>query len=72
MTPPIENYCCPMRRHFLIGILGHRDEPTPLDAVDFYVDPVNLILAIKFCPFCGKQLDMNQSFRAATMQRPQH
>lgn len=66
-----ENYCCAMRRHFLVGIVGSRNEPTPLEACDFYVDPVNLVLAIKFCPFCGVLQDNKQSMRVSTVQPPQ-
>lgn len=61
-----ENYCCAMRRHFLIGMVGIRnDEPTPTDVVDFIHDfnAKPAIILIKFCPFCGAPIDNSQTLR---------
>lgn len=54
-------YCCAMRRHFLIGIIAIAEAPTPIEAVDFIdfdqkTRDDRPIIKIKFCPFCGKQV----------------
>ena len=49
-----------MRARFLIAIVGEDTaHPTPIDLVDYVIDwdhepPV---IAIKFCPFCGRPID---------------
>lgn len=61
-----ESYCCKMRRHFLIGIVGSRvDEPVPVEAGEFIVDfnAKPLLLVTRFCPFCGSRLDGEQALR---------
>lgn len=45
-----------MRKHFLVGIIGKANGPTPIDVADFMVSFEPPIIAIKFCPFCGKNL----------------
>ncbi len=61
----LENYCCSMRRHYLIGIVGTRnDEPMPLEAADFIDEwEPKIILKIKFCCFCGKEITADQTVR---------
>ena len=59
-----QEYCCAMRRHFIIGIAGARgDEPVPFDVMEFMPDIQTKLIVIKFCPFCGVQLDNNQPVR---------
>jgi len=64
-----ENYCCGMRRKFLIAIVGERkDAPTPIDIVDFILDfdrPRPLV-GIRFCPFCAKPIDHTETLRDIT------
>lgn len=51
-----------MRDHFLIGIVGTKaDSPTPVDVADFVVrwEGERMLMGIKFCPFCGKQINWN-------------
>ncbi len=56
-------YCCDMRRRFLIGLVAeNKDAPQPKGLADFIVDwdrPVPII-GIKFCPFCGVEIDHRQ------------
>lgn len=64
-----ESYCCPMRRHFVMGLIGVRaGEPAPVEASDFVVDftAKPMILRIKFCPFCGARLGADQTVRVPT------
>jgi len=61
-----ETYCCPMRRYFLIGLVGTRKgESAPVDVADFVVDweSPTPTLAIKFCPFCGEPVAPDQTLR---------
>lgn len=53
-----ETFCCPMRRHFLVGIIGVReDEPAPVDVADFVIQwEPKVLIRIKHCPFCGDEL----------------
>lgn len=55
-------FCCAMRQHFLIGIVGTRKGDAPVDVADFMVCFEPPVIAIKFCPFCGKAIgkDNNQ------------
>ncbi len=60
-----ENYCCAMRRHFLVGIMGTRtDEEVPTDMADFVLawEP-QIVIAIKFCPFCGATIKGDETLR---------
>jgi len=54
----LESYCCSMRRHFFLGITGVRaDEEMPVEAVDFIdVWEPKMIVNVRFCPFCGKDV----------------
>lgn len=60
-----DDYCCSMRRHFLVGIVATRkDEPTPIEVVDFVVEwEPKMIIRIKYCSFCGDQLPHNALVR---------
>lgn len=53
-----DEYCCPMRQHFLIGIIGTRKgQPMPVETVDFVTEwEPKMVIRIKHCPFCGDQL----------------
>lgn len=56
-----------MRRHFVIGIAGTRaDEPTPFEIMEFMPDITTKLIVIKFCPFCGVELDNTQPFRVTS------
>jgi hypothetical protein len=60
--PTHDGYCCDMRRHFLVGIVAERhDQPAPIECMDFVVtfEP-RIVIAIKFCPFCGQRIDPKQ------------
>ena len=53
-------YCCPMRRRFLVQVVGEDPAaPEPADLIDF-IDfdakrPDNKpVIRIRFCPFCGR------------------
>ena len=61
----LENYCCPMRKHYLIGIVGQRnDQPMPTEAADFIAQwEPKLILNIRYCPFCGNEITPDQTMR---------
>ena len=61
----IENYCCAMRKHYLIGIVGQRnDEPMPMEAADFVVSwEPKVTLNILYCPFCGQKITADQTMR---------
>lgn len=65
----IETYCCSMRRHFILGIVGVRSgENIPVDVVDFlksFEGPP--IIEIKYCPFCGQRIDGNQTKRTVVI-----
>lgn len=62
-----ETYCCSMRRHFLVGIVGERsNEEAPIDVADFMISFDPPIISIKYCPFCGKSIDNSQSLRTGT------
>lgn len=58
-------YCCPMREHFLIGIVGERPGDAPIDAADFVIDfdAPKPVIAIKYCPFCGTKIGGQQPLR---------
>lgn len=59
-----DRYCCAMRRHFVIGIVGARvDEPVPFDVMEFMPDIESKLISIKFCPFCGESMDDSQTRR---------
>lgn len=58
-------YCCPMRAHFLIGIVGVAKGDAPVDVADFILDyeSEKPVIVIKYCPFCGTKIDGNQPLR---------
>ena len=51
-----------MRRHFLIGIVSCKEGPAPTDVADFVIafEPT-IVIAIKYCPFCGTQINGKQT-----------
>lgn len=51
--------CCSMREHFVIGIVGSKEGPAPVEIVDYIEDPTAkpMVILMKFCPFCGKPAD---------------
>lgn len=64
------NFCCEMRKKFLVGIIGvDVSVPLPTDAVDCVLDWGDpdkgkpLLLAIAYCPFCGKKLKFGETLR---------
>lgn len=60
--------CCAMRNHFLVGVVGYKkDEPFPADLPDFVVSwEPQILLAIRYCPFCGKDVSKDGSLRIPT------
>lgn len=55
-----------MREKYLVGFIGENPNvPTPVDLVDFVVDweGEQMLLALKFCPFCGKKIEPNAPLR---------
>jgi len=53
------DYCCRMRRHFLIGIVGARNtEPVPVEAGEFIEDFETKLpkMVTRFCAFCGARI----------------
>lgn len=67
MDAPLENYCCKMRRHFVLGIRARTFTPVPTEVVDFVSEwgqaGSKNIIRIKFCPFCGRELGPDQTVR---------
>ena len=63
-----ENYCCTMRGHFVLGIVAQRRGPVPVDVVDFLdsFETDSPTISIKYCPFCGKQIDRTQTTRVVS------
>mgnify|MGYP000739877205 CR=1 FL=1 len=55
----LETYCCPMRRYFLVGIVGTRaNEEMPIESADFIdVWEPKMIVNIQLCRFCGQKVD---------------
>jgi hypothetical protein len=55
-------YCCAMRQKYLLGIVREDPSlPTPSDALDFMdfdrkAADGRPLIRIKYCPFCGKQV----------------
>ena len=64
MTDEDEKYCCKMRAHFLIGVVGTREGDAPVEAADFIIafEP-KIIMKIKYCPFCGKEMTHDGTLR---------
>jgi len=59
-------FCCEMRRKFLVNIVREdRDVPTPTELADFVLDweRDRPLIGIKYCPFCGKLIDHQQTLR---------
>lgn len=56
-----------MRQHFILGIMGVRESgPAPVDAADFVIQfEPKIIIAIKYCPFCGAAIDGKQTLGIA-------
>lgn len=61
-----ENFCCAMRRHFLVGIVGARAGDPPVEHLDFMIEFDPPVITIKFCPFCGKDITRDQTVRFGT------
>lgn len=61
----IETYCCAMRKHFYLGIVGTRPgADAPAEAVNFihsWEPGKQIVYTIKFCPFCGTELTDDQT-----------
>lgn len=53
--PADPDYCCEMRRHFVLGIVG-TNGPEPTDVASFAIawEP-KIILAPLFCSWCGEK-----------------
>ena len=57
----MNDFCCQMRRKYLVGIVAENPEiPQPTEAVDFIDFEAEhpegkIVMRIKFCPFCGKE-----------------
>ena len=64
-TWKLETYCCAMRKHYVLGIVGSRkDEPVPIEAADFVEQwSPKVVLRIRYCPFCGVELHGDQTTR---------
>lgn len=64
-----EGYCCAMRRHFVLGIVGVRaNEEMPTDMADYVMEwEPKLVISIHYCPFCGEDIDIDKNpLRIAT------
>ena len=59
-------WCCKMRRHFVLGIVGVRKEPYPVDLVDFIDFDKPSEIRIKYCPFCGVVINDRKELRNMT------
>lgn len=68
MSGPTDPFCCAMRRHFLIGVIGVAPGPAPAEVGEFVLDfeAKPMILRTKFCPFCGRPIDNTQALRVPT------
>lgn len=66
----VEQYCCGMRRYILFGIVGLRtDEQAPIELVDFVTQwEPNIVVRIKYCPFCGTEIPPNDTMRTTPEQ----
>lgn len=52
------NYCCPMRSHFFLGIVGQRKGPQPIELADFIIQwEPQIVIGIRYCPFCGTTIE---------------
>lgn len=52
-------FCCPLREHFLIGVVGVRSAgPVPVEAGEFIEDFAveHPKIVTRFCPFCGASI----------------
>jgi len=59
-------YCCPVRRHLFIGIIGERKEAPPVELADFIIQwEPQLVVGIKYCPFCGQIIKRGDALRIA-------
>ena len=59
-----ENYCCPMRRHVLVGIVSTReDEEAPVEMADFIICWEPIVIRIKYCSFCGEEVPYDDTVR---------
>lgn len=64
-----DSYCCAMRQHFVLGIVGVRaNEEMPVDMVDYVIEwEPQLVVAIHYCPFCGEGIATDKDpLRVAT------
>lgn len=56
---PTSDFCCSMRRYFLIGVVGARNgEPAPVEMGEFIADFETSMprIVTRFCPFCGASI----------------
>ena len=65
-TNPSTNYCCKMREHFLVGIIGKQAGDPPIEHLDFMLGFDPPVIAIRYCPFCGSRIANNDTLRTRT------
>ena len=61
----MKKFCCEMREFFLFGILDRRsaEGKEPASLVNFVsgMNEHGPVIRIKFCPFCGKDINPDDS-----------
>ena len=55
-----------MRSHLLVGIVGSKEGDPPLEHVDYMLSFDPPVLAISYCPFCGKKIEDLRTLRTVT------
>lgn len=55
-----------MARHYLVGIVGQLNEPAPAESVDYLMSFDPPTIAIKYCGFCGQQVNGNMPVLVTT------
>jgi len=60
-----DTYCCVARRHFIVAIVGKTAREDPPEVADFVLHwgPPSIVVGIRYCPFCGKEIDRTQTLR---------
>jgi hypothetical protein len=49
--------CCRMIDHYLVAVVGQQpDSIAPIETADFMLSFDPMVIALKFCPFCGSAL----------------